>query len=117
MITVSTSARLSANVSIAQRIARLATALTLFVALSVGMSLGSVRTAGLSIEFLPGHSYVHYTTNHILSPSGDVVELNATNTNDGHVFDLYGNQVNYNMDGTISDVNNVVVGFVYVAAP
>ena len=118
MITQSPSTRSSADLTIAQRIARFATAFSLCLILTAGMAMGSVTTANMLTDLLPGHAYVHYTTDHLLSPTGDVVEmLNTTPTSDGHVYDLYGNLATFNSDGTIFDVNNAVVGFVYHPAP
>jgi hypothetical protein len=67
-----------------------------------------------------GHGYVNYTVNHVPTAQGALVDVTSqlTMDQDGHVFDLYGNQLVFSStDSYIRDVNSQVVGFVYVAAP
>lgn len=82
--------------------------------LSGGFTPAPVSASMTLSDYLLGHSYVGYTEDYVTSPTGVIQELGATATdNDGHVWDLYGNQIIFNSDGSISDGNSQVVGFVY----
>lgn len=101
-----------------RRVCNSVTAMLLCILLAGGMAPGSVRADVAPRAYLPGHAYVHYTANHLLASSGEVEELcSATNENDGHVYDLYGNRVIFNADNTISNGSKIVVGFVCSSVP
>ena len=108
---------LTAVSGFAGRIARSILALALFVALSCGMAPTTVRANAFKTLYVPGDSYVQYDSNHIPDPNGTLQDASPTTTDgDGHVYDFYGNQLVYNADGSISDVSDEVVGFVYQSA-
>ena len=89
---------------IARRIARWITSIALCTALSGGFAPVSVSARADTGSYGPGHSYVRYNADHIPYADGVIEEVASTTTGpDGHVYDLYGNQIVYNADGTISD--------------
>ena len=99
---------------IARRAARWIAAIVLCASLTVGLAPASVKANSFMTQYLPGHSYVAYTTDHIPSPDGTIEEaVVAGPDEDGHVYDLYGNQIVFITNGSISDSSSQVVGFVY----
>ena len=104
---------------IARQAARWIAAIILCVGLSDGLApapvkASAVMTSVAETQYLTGHSYVKYTTNHIASPDGVIQEVTGTTTDgDGHVWDLYGNRLVFNADKSISNSSSQVVGFVY----
>lgn len=99
---------------IARLITRWIAAIVLIAGLSVGLAPTSVKANAFMTQYLPGHFYVGYTVDHIPNPDGTIEEavVAATDEN-GHTFDLYGNQIVFNTNGSISDSSSQVVGFVY----
>ena len=99
---------------IARQVQRWIAAIVLCVGLSAGLAPASVKASVAMTQYLPGHSYVAYTVDHIPSADGTIEEAVVASTDEeGHTFDLYGNQIVFNSNGSISNSSSQVVGFVY----
>lgn len=90
-------------------------AVTLSALVVCTMMSASIQAYGYTL----GHDYVHYTANHVPSPTGTLEDITGgiTDGSDGHVYDRYGNQLTINANSTISNSASQVVGFVYVGNP
>jgi len=107
----------SANQGFARRLARWAVPLALCAGLCGGVVSRSVRADAYTMPYTAGHAYVYYVSGNIPASTGTLQDAMAVHESDGHVYDLYGNQIVINADYSISDTNNQVVGFVYTASP
>jgi hypothetical protein len=91
----------------------------LVAALALGLLVASTGALGdtpgdTGPNYIAGHDYVNYNSNHVPVASGTITDVTASLVNqDGHVFDIYGNELVMHSDNSITNVNNVTVGFVY----
>jgi hypothetical protein len=103
---------------IATRATQLAAALALCLLISGTVQPSTARAARQITTLSTIQIFVSYNSSHILDPSGTLTNITGqTNDQDGHTRDLYGNELIFNTNGSISDINNTVVGYVMTEGP